>query len=452
MIFAISEVTLERFYFLGTTSIIPSKELALYLRLLVFVLFCLIHPLTAFSQVKAEFFVSGLTEPTDFQVAPGDTSRFFILERAGTIRVVQNGSLETMPFLDITSLTGSSGFEQGLLGLAFHPNYATNRFFFVNYTDTSGDTVVARYTAASDGSSGQSGTAKTILTFEQPFSNHNGGQITFGPDGFFYIAAGDGGSGGDPQNNAQNVGNLLGKILRIDVDGGDPYAIPSTNPFVSNSSARGEIWAYGLRNPWRFSFDKSTEDLYIADVGQNTREEINAVLSSSTGGENYGWRIMEGTICFNPSTGCDQTGLTLPVHDYARSGGFCSVTGGFVYRGSAISSLQGHYFYGDFCNSNVSSFRLSNGIATDFGEWTHLLGVQLNQVSSFGQDHDGELYVLSYSDGKVYRLIADPSDVPSISLKSSLILLLSISTFLSLKRSYFIRASSQSNFVFVDTK
>jgi glucose/arabinose dehydrogenase len=394
----------------------------------------LAFPLNAFSQVKAELVVSGLTQPTDFQVAPGDTTRFFILEQDGRIRVIQNGMLQTTPFLDIDSLVGSGGSEQGLLGLAFHPNYATNRFFYVNYTNNSGDTVIARYTATSDGSSAQSGSAKTILTYDQPFSNHNGGQLVFGPDGFLYISVGDGGSAGDPQNNAQNLGNLLGKILRIDVDGGDPYAIPSTNPFVSRGTARGEIWAYGLRNPWRFSFDKETGDLYIGDVGQTTREEINAVLSTSTGGENYGWRIMEGTFCFNPSTNCDQTGLILPVHDYARTGGFCSVTGGFVYRGSAIPSVQGHYFYSDFCKGNLSSFRFSDGGASDFREWTESIGVTFSNVSSFGQDHDGELYVLSYSDGKVYKLVPDPSAVPSMSLTSSLILLASVSTVLGFRR------------------
>ncbi|NNG15054.1 MAG: glucose dehydrogenase, partial [Gemmatimonadales bacterium] len=246
-----------------------------------------------------------------------------------------------------------------------------------------------------------SSSEREILRFSQPFSNHNGGHIAFGPDGFLYIASGDGGDGGDPQNNGQDQETLLGKILRIDVDSGAPFGIPAGNPFANGGGAP-EIWATGLRNPWRFSFDRLTGDLYIADVGQNEREEIDAQPASSTGGENYGWNVMEGGICFSPSSGCDQSGLTLPVLDYDHSQG-CSVTGGYVYRGSAIPALVGQYFYADFCEGWVRSFRIQGGEAVERTEWTSL--APGGSITSFGQDAAGELYVVA-SGGSVYRIVA----------------------------------------------
>ena len=250
------------------------------------------------------------------------------------------------PFLYIESIVSSIG-ERGLLSVAFHPNYKNNGNFYVNYTNTIGDTVVARYSVSADPNVADRDSSIILLTIPQPFSNHNGGGLQFGPDDYLYIGMGDGGSAGDPQNNAQNKGSLLGKILRIDVDSSFPYAIPSGNPFVGNPLARDEIWALGLRNPWRFSFDRLTGDLFIADVGQGSWEELNFQLVKSSGGENYGWRMMEGSQCFNPPANCNDGTLTLPILEYDHTLG-CSITGGFRYRGNSNPQLYGIYIYGDF--------------------------------------------------------------------------------------------------------
>lgn len=339
---------------------------------------------------------SGLESPVHLAAPPGDP-RIFVVERRGRIRIIKDGKLRAEPFLDITSRVGSGGSEQGLLSVAFHPDFATNRYFFVNYTDRNGDTRVERYTVGPDPDRADPASAKLILTIDQPFSNHNGGLIVFGPDGMLYIGMGDGGSGGDPLGHGQNLGTLLGALLRIDVDRGDPYTIPPDNPFAGRADARGEIWAYGLRNPWRFAFDRTAGLLYIADVGQNRWEEIN-VAPASAGGLNYGWNLTEGNHCF-PSDPCDRTGLTPPVLEYSHDEG-CSVTGGHVYRGRAIPELAGHYFYADYCRGWIRSFRYTSEGVRDQRTWS--IG-NVGLITSFGEDSAGELYVLS-QDGRVFRL------------------------------------------------
>jgi glucose/arabinose dehydrogenase len=338
--------------------------------------------------------VDGLDSPVHLTSPPGDP-RLFVVEQPGVIRIIDDGELLPVPFLDLTSQVGSGG-ERGLLSMAFDPAYATTGFFWVNYTDTNGDTRIERYQVSADADVANANSALLVLEVEQPFANHNGGQIAFGPDGMLYIGMGDGGSGGDPQNHGQRRSTLLGALLRIDVRTA-PYVIPPDNPYVDEPDARPEIWAYGLRNPWRFSFDHGTDHLYVADVGQGQWEELNAVPADEAG-VNYGWRIMEGMHCYN-ATSCDETGLTLPVHEYSHADG-CSVTGGHVYRGESIPGLEGHYFYSDFCTGFLRSFRLSGGAATDHTEW-ETGGV--GQVLSFGEDSAGELYILS-SNGSVYRL------------------------------------------------
>ena len=349
-------------------------------------------------ELRLEEVASGLAAPL-FLTAPRGDARLFVVEQPGRIRVVEDGQLLPTPFLDLTDRVSSGG-ERGLLGLAFHPSYSTNGFLYVDYTDRAGDTRVERYrVSASDRNRADPASARLVLAVAQPFPNHNGGQVAFGPDGKLYVAMGDGGSGGDPQGNGQNRGSLLGKLLRLDVDAGDPYAVPRDNPFVGVAGARGEVWAYGLRNPWRFAFDREGGTLYVADVGQNEWEEVNAV-GATAAGVNYGWVTMEGAHCFRPASGCSQAGLTLPVLEYPHAEG-CSVTGGYVYRGSRIPAIQGHYFYSDFCRGWVRSFRFSGGQVADRKEWS--LG-SVGNVLSFGEDASGELYVLS-SNGRVYRIV-----------------------------------------------
>jgi glucose/arabinose dehydrogenase len=306
--------------------------------------------------------------------------------------------LQPTPFLDISSRVLSGG-ERGLLSVEFHPQYATNHFFYVYFTtQTNGDIRIERFTANSADVADPSSSKLILTVSHSDQANHNGGLLTFGPDGKLYAGLGDGGGGGDPFMNGQNFDALLGSLLRIDVDAGDPYAIPSDNPFVGQANHRGEIWAKGLRNPWRYAFDKPTGNLYIADVGQNLHEEVN-VRPASSGGLNYGWNIMEGFSCYNAST-CSQTGLTAPIIDYDHSTGACSITGGYVYRGSAIPGIVGHYFYSDYCAGFLRSFRYSAGAAVDKIDW----GLSMGNVTSFGVDVAGELYVLT-TDG-VYRIVA----------------------------------------------
>lgn len=352
---------------------------------------------------RATLIASGLNSPLYVTQAPGDTSRLFIVEQAGRIKVRRNGAVLPTAFLDVTALISFGG-ERGLLSMAFHPNYANNGQFFVCYTDLTGTIQVFRYTVSANPDLANAGSAVSIITVAHPtFSNHNGGLIVFGPDGFLYIGLGDGGSSGDPAGNGQNKAALLGKILRIDVNSGTPYVVPADNPFVGLPPARPEVWVYGLRNPWRFAFDRANGNLYIADVGQGAREEINVQAAASNGGENYGWNIMEGTICYPPpTTGCNQTGLTLPVFDYTHAEG-CSITGGYVYRGKNLPILGGHYFYADYCGGWVRSFRYVNGTVVDQRDYTPEFGT-LGNITSFGEDLQGELYITTQG-GNVYRIM-----------------------------------------------
>jgi glucose/arabinose dehydrogenase len=333
---------------------------------------------------------------------PGDHSRLFVVEQRGRIRVLRGGTVAATPFLDITDRVGSSNTEQGLLGLAFHPRFSENGRFFVNYTDRSGDTHIAEFRASAGADTVDPGTERTLFVQDQPFVNHNGGGVAFGGDGFLYIGLGDGGSAGDPLGSGQDLGSLLGKLLRIDVDRGQPYAIPADNPLVSVTGARPEIWAYGLRNPWRFAFDRVTGDLLIADVGQGAVEEVDAEPAPRHGGQNYGWNITEGSRCFSPASGCPTTGITFPVVEYSHGEG-CSITGGVVYRGCRMPGYAGTYFYGDYCSGFVRSFRLEGGRAVDLRDLTSQLGTRRN-LSSFGTDADGEVYMLELG-GNVYEIV-----------------------------------------------
>lgn len=346
-----------------------------------------------------ELVTDQVVEPVYLTSPPGDDRRLFVLERAGRVRVILDGELLEEPFLDITDQTSSGG-ERGLLGLAFHPDFAARGVVFVHHTDLAGDTHVVRYTASSDDLA-DAASAETVLEVEQPYANHNGGQIAFGPDGYLYIGLGDGGSGGDPRGNGQDPTTLLGTILRIDVDGGTPYAVPADNPFAANADGAGEVWAYGLRNPWRFSFDRATGDLWIGDVGQARLEEISVQPAASAGGENFGWNVMEGTECFEADT-CDTDGLTPPVYEYDHDEG-CSVTGGYVYRGAAIPQLVGRYVFGDYCTGFIRTLRLQGGGATDVVDLTDALGT-VGGLASFGEDAAGELYVVDIG-GAVYRVV-----------------------------------------------
>jgi glucose/arabinose dehydrogenase len=358
--------------------------------------------------LRAALLTGGLTEPVDLTAPPGDTTRIFIVEKPGRIRIFKGGRLLPGSFLDITART-SRGSEQGLLGLAFHPQYHTNRAFYVYYTDLNGDSRLHEF-LTSDNPDSASSTEREILFVGQPFPNHNGGQLTFGPDGYLYVGLGDGGSGGDPQGNGQNLGALLGKILRLEVTPGSaaPYSIPTDNPFRGRAGARPEIWDYGLRNPWRFSFDRLNGDLYIGDVGQDLWEEVD-YEPARAGGRNYGWNVVEGTHCYGAST-CDTTGKVLPVVEYGHHPE-CSVTGGYVYRGASIAEMNGVYFYGDYCSGLIRSFRIVGGRAIDPMDWTAAFrtqgGAAMSGLSSFGQDARGGLYIVLLG-GEVYRIERAP--------------------------------------------
>ena len=347
--------------------------------------------------------VTGLSQPLFLTHAGDGSGNLFIVQKGGQIRTASNGSVRPEPFLDITQLVGSRGSEQGLLGLAFHPNFRNNRWFYVNYTDRGGNTVIARYVAGAGQATVDAATAKPILAFDQPYPNHNGGMLAFGPDGKLWIGTGDGGSGGDPHGNGQNKGHLLGKMLRIDVGSGDPYGIPSDNPYAGDPTARPEVWATGLRNPWRYGFDRATGDLWIADVGQNAWEEINRIPAGSRGGLNFGWNRMEGAHCYPAARqGCDQTGLVLPVAEYSRNDG-CSVTGGYVYRGRTQPAMQGRYFFSDFCSGKLWGLEQASD-----GSWRRSqLASAGAGIASFGEDEAGELYAINLNNGTVYKLTAE---------------------------------------------
>lgn len=351
-------------------------------------------------QIALTQVVTGLSSPLDLQASPDNTNRLFVVEQGGRIKIIQNGAVAATPFLDISSKVTNSG-EMGLLGLAFHPSYAQNRKFYVNYVRTNAgqrQTVIAEYlTTSTDANVADPNSERIMLVQNQPFDNHKGGQLAFGPDGFLYIGLGDGGSSGDPNGNGQNTQTLLGKMLRISVDPpfatGKQYGIPGDNPFFA-SGGLPEIWAYGFRNPWRFSFDSSGGRLFVGDVGQNSFEEVDLV----TKGANYGWNVMEGTHCFNPSTNCNQTGLTLPIHDYPRTDG-TTVIGGYVYRGTAVTNLPGAYVFGDFGNGKIWMLQQNNSTWTR----TDLLSSG-KQISAFGRDSSGELYVVDIT-GSIFKIV-----------------------------------------------
>jgi glucose/arabinose dehydrogenase len=361
--------------------------------------------------------IDGLDLPVHVTNAGDGSGRIFVVEQAGRVRIIRNGRLVDTPFLDIVNRVACCR-ERGLLSIAFPPSYASSGRFYVNYTNKAGNTVVARFRVTGQPDIADPSSEEIVLTVNQPYANHNGGQLAFGPDdGYLYIGMGDGGSAGDPQNRAQDPSSLLGKMLRIDVEGGNPatYTIPQTNPFRGIAGYRGEIWALGLRNPWRFSFDPDSGDLYIGDVGQDRYEEINYQPASSTGGENYGWRVMEGNHCYNPAD-CDPSGLTLPVAEYPHPPGECaSVTGGMVYRGAKYAALKGIYLFGDYCSGRIW------GLMGDGSTWQKQLVYDAPfGISSFGNDELGNVWLAAYAPapaGVIYQVavVRETSYLPLVS-------------------------------------
>lgn len=348
--------------------------------------------------VRLESVATGLSFPVLVTSAPGDSSRLFIVEKGGTIRILRNGAVLPTPFIDLSARVTKS-MEQGLLGMAFHPTDGRVVLSFTVPGSTGGGrSRIATFRTGANPDVLDPATEALVLEVDQPYSNHNGGEVSFGPDGFLYVGLGDGGSGGDPQGHGQDRDDLLGSLLRLDIDHGTPYVIPPSNPFVGQAGSRGELWNWGLRNPWRFSFDRGTGDLYIADVGQNAWEEVDVQPAASLGGENYGWNRMEGTHCY--TSGCSTSGLVLPLVEYNHDDG-CSITGGYVYRGAAIPELVGTYFYGDYCEGWVRSFVYAGGRATEQKSWPTLSTG--GQITSFGQDARGELYIV-LAGGTIYRI------------------------------------------------
>ena len=355
-----------------------------------------IDPPAAVEALRLQEVATGLASPV-FLTSPADDARLFVVEQAGRIRVIENGAVLATPFLDIADRVWSGG-ERGMLSMTFHRRYGQNGFFYVYYTDRGGDIRVDRFRVSADRARADAASARNIITIpHRDASNHNGGLVAFGPDGRLYLATGDGGGAGDPQRNGQNPASLLGKILRLDVDAAEPYAIPAGNPFAGGGG-RPEIWAIGLRNPWRFAWDRESGTLFVADVGQSACEEVNAVAASAAG-LNYGWNVMEGAHCYPSGSPCEIAGKTLPALEYGHRDG-CSITGGYVYRGSAMAALRGTYFYSDFCRGWLRSFRMANGAVTDRREWD--VG-SIGNVASFGEDSRGELYLLG--GGRVLRIV-----------------------------------------------
>lgn len=378
----------------------------------------------------------GFTRPLHIAHAGDESGRLFVVEQAGRIKIIAAGQVMTTPFLDISdrvrSPASGGGSEEGLLSVAFPPGYGGDKdYFYVYYTRLDGDNQLSRFSISGDPQRADAGSEEPILTFNHPdHLNHNGGLLTFGPQGYLYIGTGDGGGGGDPEENAQNPSSLLGKMLRIDVefisqppvsgefqmflpfirhaashsDESPQYLIPPSNPFVGEPGYRPEIWALGLRNPWRYAFDRLTHDLYIADVGQNSFEEVNFQPASSPGGENYGWDIMEASHCFEPPSGCDQTGLVLPVAEYPRDLGR-SITGGFVYRGQDFGDLEGIYFYADFATGRIWGLQKKT-IAQEIQWESKILLETSHRISTFGEDQSGELFLADYAAGEIYQLIS----------------------------------------------
>jgi glucose/arabinose dehydrogenase len=348
-------------------------------------------------EIALQLVEAGFQSPVHIVSPPGD-DRLFVVEQRGVIWILRDDVRLAQSFLDIQGRV-NAGAERGLLGLAFHPSYATNGRFYVDYTNTAGNTVIEEYLARTDNTDRADATSgRILLSVVQPASNHNGGLLQFGPDGYLWIGMGDGGGSGDTYGNGQDPGTLLGAMLRIDVDGGDPYGIPADNPFADGVGGAPEVWAYGLRNPWRWSFDAATGTVWIADVGQGQWEEVDGEPVGDAG-LNYGWPVMEGDHCFS-SPGCDTDGLVRPVYEYDHGQG-CSITGGFVYRGSAMPDMVGRYVFGDFCQGWIRSFDTADGAASDVVEHDVDPG---GTILSFGRDADGEIYVLT-GHGTVYRIV-----------------------------------------------
>ena len=359
-------------------------------------LFLLALPIAA-QEIRTTQIASGIPLPSGIENAGDGSGRLFFVQQNGIIRVFRNGALVQQPFLDIRTKTTGSG-ERGLLGLAFPPGYAQKQRFYVDYTNLRGDTVIAQYRTTSNPDVADPASETILLTIPQPFENHNGGQVRFGPDGYLYVGMGDGGSGGDPQKNGQNLNALLGKILRIDVENSPgTIVIPPSNPFVNTAGARPEIWALGMRNPWRFSFDRATGDLWIADVGQETYEEINFQPAASRGGENYGWNIMEGMHCFGTAI-CSTANFTLPVWEYTHASG-CSISGGFMYRGNGSPGLRGLFLYADYCSGTIWALDHAGG------KWSSRILLSSGfGVTTFGEDEAGELYIANQTNGTIHRI------------------------------------------------
>ncbi|MDC8000359.1 PQQ-dependent sugar dehydrogenase [Aequorivita todarodis] len=370
-------------------------------KLLPSLLFLFLSAFVFAQEVDIELFKSGFSDPLNIQHANDD--RLFVVEQGGKIKIIQaDGTVNTTPFLDISGQISSGG-ERGLLGLAFHPDYTNNGYFYVNYTKPNGDTQISRFSVDSGNPDiADENSELPIIGYSQPFSNHNGGCLAFGPDGYLYIASGDGGSSGDPGNRAQNINLLLGKLLRLDVDnpsGGNNYGIPPDNPFVGNPNAREEIWAYGLRNPWRFSFDFTANELWIADVGQTSREEINRV-NAGEAGLNYGWRCYEGTQPYNTQNCPPQSEFTFPLAEYTHANGNCSITGGYVYSGSMYPAISNLYFFGDYCSGMIGTVDILGNLINHgqfSGNWV-----------SFGEDVNKELYIVDKG-GSIYRITGEPT-------------------------------------------
>jgi glucose/arabinose dehydrogenase len=367
-------------------------------------------PAIAQQPLATEEVATGLNTPVWVAAAPGDdASRIFVVTHWGRMRLVENDVLNPTPFLDVNHLVTWDGNEQGLLGMVFHPGYAQNGLFYITYVDVNGDWVLARYARdPSDPNLADPNSAVILLTIGHPFTWHHGGWMEFGQDGYLYVATGDGGGVGDPINAGQRGDTLLGKLLRLDVDGGFPYLIPPTNPFVNDPNVLDEIWALGVRNPWRGDMDDLTGDIWFGDVGQDTWEEVDYTPAGAAG-VNYGWRVMEGTHCYNPPN-CNAAGLTLPIHDYQHGGVpfRCSVTGGVVYRGRAMADLHGRFFFGDYCSGEVFSTLTDGAVTVDLRDHSADLALTMGssrQIIGFGQDADGEIYVCDKVDGSVNRIV-----------------------------------------------
>ncbi len=386
----------------------------------------LIIPFILFAEerkLSSVLIADGYKKPVFVTSYPNNEKLLYVVEQAGLIKIIQNGEKVSSPFFDINKKVvnpSRPGDERGLLGFAFHPDHINNGKFYINYMDNDGFTIVSEFSVNSELRANHE-SERIILKLEQPYRNHNGGDIQFGPDGYLYISIGDGGKAGDPLNAGQDLNTIFGKIIRVDIEQ-EPYGIPKSNPFYGQKDKRGEIWAWGLRNVWRFSFDKQNGDIYYGDVGQNKWEEVNFEPAKSKGGINYGWRIMEANHCYDPTENCPTEGLTKPIVEYPNDANYmvilgggsqadaegCSVTGGYVYRGNNIRSMQGQYIFGDYCSGNIWTFKVVNGKATNFINRTEEINIGNGEfttyISSFGQDSDGELYIVDYNGG-IYKLI-----------------------------------------------